>query len=49
MKNEGQVGKRYFLFIFDGYDELKAPKNLYKANNLHEFGPNTKMILSSTA
>ena len=36
-----------FLFIFDGYDELKAPKNLYKSNNLALFGKNTKMIITS--
>lgn len=36
-----------YLFIFDGYDELKAPKNLYKVNKLEEFGENTKMIITS--
>ena len=36
-----------FLFIFDGYDELKAPKNLYKSNNLKAFGHRTKMIITS--
>ena len=36
-----------FLFIFDGYDELKAPKNLYKSNNLAAFGKHTKMIITS--
>ena len=36
-----------YLFIFDGYDELKAPKNLYKVNKLEEFGEDTKMIITS--
>ena len=28
---------RRYLFIFDGYDELKSPKNLYEENNMKEF------------
>ncbi|MDJ0652090.1 MAG: NACHT domain-containing protein [Simkaniaceae bacterium] len=47
MKELGQEGKSTFLFIFDGYDELKAPKNLYNINKLEEFGIATKMIITS--
>ncbi|MDJ0652410.1 MAG: NACHT domain-containing protein, partial [Simkaniaceae bacterium] len=46
MKELGEIGRSKFLFIFDGYDELKVPKNLYKSNKLEEFGVDTKMIIT---
>ena len=36
-----------YLFLIDGYDEMKAPKNLYTLNKMKKFGKNTKMIITS--
>ena len=38
---------RKYLFIFDGYDELKAPKNLYECNKIFEYGKFAKVIITS--
>ena len=36
-----------YLFLLDGYDELKAPKNIYVTNNMARFGKGFKMIVTS--
>ena len=38
--------KRRYIFIFDGYDELKSPKNLYVENKMKEFTV-SKVIITS--
>ena len=45
MKKERNL--RNYLFIFDGYDELKAPKNIYECNKLQEYGASAKIIITS--
>jgi len=37
----------HFLFLLDGYDELKAPKNMYIQNKLVDWKGTVKMIMSS--
>ena len=36
-----------YLFLIDGYDEMKSPKNLYTLTRMKKFGKNTKMIITS--
>ena len=36
-----------FLFLLDGYDELKAPKNMYIQNKLSDWAGTVKVIMSS--
>jgi len=43
MKNS----KGKFLFLLDGYDELKAPKNMYLTNRLAEWRGTVKVLTTS--
>ena len=36
-----------FLFLFDGFDELKQPINLYDTNQLGSWGADVKIIVTS--
>ena len=36
-----------FLFMLDGYDELKSPKNMYITNRLAEWQGTVKVIMTS--
>ena len=36
-----------YLFLLDGFDELKVPKNLYVTNRLSEWKCNLKVIITT--
>ena len=36
-----------FIFLLDGYDELKVPKNMYAINKMSEWQGKVKMIMTS--
>lgn len=39
--------KRKFLFLLDGYDELKVPKNMFVTNKLNEWKGVVKLLVTS--
>ena len=44
MKN--MVGAK-FVIMLDGYDELKAPKNMYITNRLADWKGDVKVLITS--
>jgi len=36
-----------FLFLLDGFDELKSPKNLWVTNRLSEWKGNVKIVITT--
>ena len=42
---KGSNGK--FVFLLDGYDELKLPRNMYESNKLGDWGGTVKVIMTS--
>jgi hypothetical protein len=36
-----------FLFLLDGYDELKVPKNMFITNKLNEWKGTAKLLITS--
>lgn len=42
---KGSNGK--FVFLLDGYDELKIPRNMYDHNKLGDWKGTVKVIMSS--
>ena len=43
MKNSNKK----FLFLLDGYDELKVPKNMFITNKLNEWKGTAKLLITS--
>ena len=43
----GNPGRK-ILILFDGYESIKRPINLFDANNCDEWNDDTKVIISST-